>query len=1030
MAVIITNGATSLSTGSGFYRVEAHNLSCFSATLLSLSSTRTISLTYANAGNALGVMIYLRPDSSASLKDVTVTLKESGTTRASKTLTAAQISNSVANPTSDGWIVPFIFTAPYAVTTTPGVWTIDITNATGTNNWSVRTSNATAVSYAAWCDNAVSFANNDTVIAKDVLTIDQTATVKGVTSTGDTTNAPAIVICKGSDGTPANVSNVVWDGSASRTLTVDGIILFGAHSGFRAGTSASRISVANQGIVDFIAPTVGTVNGFQDTQRANSVFGRKSSLFIYGEFRSLERTELAANAVLGGTVTISNASPAVVTKATHGYSSGMPIVFSTTGALPTGLTAGTTYYVLSTGANTFNVEASIGGGAINTSSAGSGVHTVAPVIVTSVSTGWAVNDKVVVGKRTVKGTGDTTIRTISAISGAQITLSSGIASATAIQGATVARLNGYGFKVKMDTVSTSTLCYFKCPSNFQVSGCEFENFSMLMPVSSGESLDDTANLEPIKISHCSTAYTMSSTTTSFNVSPNQTGILIEYLNGFRTVHYSMSSITSSVGMTVIEVSHNRLIAMVAGTITVAGQAGIIIDDNTIENSGGNISITGAAITHTDNVYWGNSNGNHPQYNNLVSPVLLSGNKYQNNAVGLFISGLTVDAIEVDPVFTDSIGGTTNTTDFNVTTSAYIRFELSSPTGNLNIPTTNFPLMTTGSRVSISSLNDVVTDDKGYTPYGYWQRTGYGLFDTTAWTGTAFGAASAGQFAYRMQPISSTYPFIYADNNGSTTIGNCQNLTVSVTLRLTISSSGYYAGTHTLPTLRVTYDNGTVVSAVAAASTGGQQLQVTFTPTTDTENIKIEVVAATDASGANAYVYLGELMVLPPPGVFIDSTTLSKWANAIPLGTQRTFPAPGSVWDELGNNHNLPGTFGQSNRCIRSSTAQAGASTTLTLDTLASPYHDFYNNTILRITDGTGAGQSRFISDYDGDTKVATVNADWVTTPDNTSIFCIFPFGSVENAVWNALTADHTVVNSLAQDLFIAAEDAAIFRGVL
>ena len=116
--------------------------------------------------------------------------------------------------------------------------------------------------------------------------------------------------------------------------------------------------------------------------------------------------------------------------------------------------------------------------------------------------------------------------------------------------------------------------------------------------------------------------------------------------------------------------------------------------------------------------------------------------------------------------------------------------------------------------------------------------------------------------------------------------------------------------------------------------------------------------------------------------------------------------------------------------MRTNTAQAGSSTTLTLDTLASPSHNFYNNTILRITDGTGAGQSRFIYDYDGDTKVATVNAPWVTTPDDTSVFCIFHFGSVENAVWNALTADHTVVNSLAQDLFIAAEDAAIFRGVL
>lgn len=77
------------------------------------------------------------------------------------------------------------------------------------------------------------------------------------------------------------------------------------------------------------------------------------------------------------TVTISNATPAVVTWTTHGLPANAPVVFTTTGALPTGITAGTTYYVMSTGlvANAFQISATPGGVAINTSSAGSGVHT-------------------------------------------------------------------------------------------------------------------------------------------------------------------------------------------------------------------------------------------------------------------------------------------------------------------------------------------------------------------------------------------------------------------------------------------------------------------------------------------------------------------------------------------------------------------------------------------------------------------------------------------------------------------------------
>ena len=76
------------------------------------------------------------------------------------------------------------------------------------------------------------------------------------------------------------------------------------------------------------------------------------------------------------TVTISNATPGVVTWTGHDLDVNTPVVFSTTGALPTGLTAGTTYYVKAVlDADTFTVSATPGGAAINTSSAGTGVHT-------------------------------------------------------------------------------------------------------------------------------------------------------------------------------------------------------------------------------------------------------------------------------------------------------------------------------------------------------------------------------------------------------------------------------------------------------------------------------------------------------------------------------------------------------------------------------------------------------------------------------------------------------------------------------
>lgn len=72
-------------------------------------------------------------------------------------------------------------------------------------------------------------------------------------------------------------------------------------------------------------------------------------------------------------VTISAASPGVVTLVGHGKVDTEPVRFNTTGTLPSPLVAGTVYYVKSPAADTFNVAATPGGAAINTTG-GSGTH--------------------------------------------------------------------------------------------------------------------------------------------------------------------------------------------------------------------------------------------------------------------------------------------------------------------------------------------------------------------------------------------------------------------------------------------------------------------------------------------------------------------------------------------------------------------------------------------------------------------------------------------------------------------------------
>jgi hypothetical protein len=78
--------------------------------------------------------------------------------------------------------------------------------------------------------------------------------------------------------------------------------------------------------------------------------------------------------------TVTIATPAVFTMA-NSYAANDPVVLSTTGALPTGLVAGTTYYVSATSLSgaSFKLSATPGGAVINTTGSQSGVHSITSI---------------------------------------------------------------------------------------------------------------------------------------------------------------------------------------------------------------------------------------------------------------------------------------------------------------------------------------------------------------------------------------------------------------------------------------------------------------------------------------------------------------------------------------------------------------------------------------------------------------------------------------------------------------------------
>ena len=100
-------------------------------------------------------------------------------------------------------------------------------------------------------------------------------------------------------------------------------------------------------------------------------------------------------------------------------------------------------------------------------------------------------------------------------------------------------------------------------------------------------------------------------------------------------------------------------------------------------------------------------------------------------------------------------------------------------------------------------------------------------------------------------------------------------------------------------------------------------------------------------------------------------------------------------------------------------AQGGTSTTITIRDYASSVDDVYLCNQIAIIAGTGRGQVRLVGAYDGTTKVVTIcGANWVTTPDTTSIYVMMPYG----------TTCTNCVGDSAQDQIVAAIIAGVADG--
>lgn len=883
MATIISNGATTLNTASGFYRVEAANLGCRHDTLLALTTTRHINVTFANAGNCQGIV--LNPNTvSMTSRAIIVSLEEyqsitefntstervnkvshglndndkvsftttgalpSGITagvqyfvinknaddfqvstslggsainlggtpsgtwavgveRATKTLTTSEIAGEGMTGLykyRGVYFTPFIFTSAYAVSNSAGVWRFRVAHGAGTGTWNLATSDATNPFYATWCDTAVTFANNDVVIVKDKVTVDKTGTFGAVLGTGDAVNGVSCVICSNSaNPAVADVSLLEWENpaSASYTLTIGGKVLMAAYSGFRIGTSASRISIANRAIVTFTAPTAGTAPaGFlTPTGTAASVYGGFSSLFVYGEIPTYQYTTLKSTANSGQADLVCND----------------------------------------------NVD-------------------------------WVNGDKVVIGKCYVQGQGVTTVHTVDSVAGDTITLTDNLATNNRMAGGTVLKLDSHGVLIQ-NTGTFSTNSLFTA-ANLVISGADLYNqIFTTLGTTYYYFLNYLLAANRSQTSFTDVTFWTNSTTCTYLLTniTSPDGCLMQRCYGFRqnfaTACVSYYSALYKSGR--MEIKDSRMIGQYAGTISTSTNIRLTIQNCNFENARASTyfhALTGINGIFKNNSYWGSAtvytSGGAVYLGACVNPTEIGGNKFDYNVCAFGIGTLTnVKCIDTDSVFGSEYA---NTLDIALQAAgAFSDYIFKSPTGNLVFEETFLPDMVIGGRYGFSDYNDTANDDRMVYTLGKTQR------DLTT-------VRTAGGSSFRFEPLSGAERFEF---DFDVPTGNIQNKTMTVAVWCKVGATAFYGGSsYEMPRLNVTYDGVTAVYAEAAQTTDWQLLSLTFTPTTTAGKIGIILSGMTDATGSDRYFYWDDISVLYPAGYKLDLGGLDIWDNALPV----------------------------------------------------------------------------------------------------------------------------------------------------
>jgi hypothetical protein len=676
MAVLISNGAGNLNAANRFNLVAAHNLGMMHATGLALSTTRTVPVTFSDAGDLKGVVLSLYTTSMTD-RAVEVLFQEdvSGTwtTRLSKTLTTEEITGTHSSGVyryRGQYVVPFEFATTYAVDTTPSKWRFRFLHGTGTGTWTTRTSDATNPFFAAWLTTAATFTDDDSLIIKDKITINATATFGGTAVVGSTVDAVAVVLCSNiATPEPANVAQLEWQNPAlaSYTLTIRGIVLMPYYSGFRAGTSTNRISIANRARILFTTMTTGTglPRFVTPNEVSANIYGGLSNLFLYGEIPTYQYTTLTSDAVIG--------QPVLEVNDSVDWVAGDQVVIGKQNIQDQGVTT---------------------------------IHTISTVVdkTITLTTNLATNDRI---------SGGTVIKINS--HGVYLQSANALHNFSVAQNLQISGVDIYNTRI---TTTTGTTYYMYLASINQTYHEQYLVQDVTSWTNSTTSTYVIAVLTPPKGVLIQRVY-------CHRVHP-ATGCIAYYhqLSGFKSDR--------------CEVKDCRALGQYAGTISTATNIRLTIENCVFENARVSTyfcSWTGVNGIFKNNYFWGSgttgASSGALRIGQCINPIEIGGNKFNNCVSAInFAATVSVNCIDQSSTFGDEVA---NTEDISFLVDTFPDYVFRQPVGDLTINYDNTTDMAPGGKVSFMDFGGVTGEHRTIYQFGRLRRTGAGLDDTTTRT---------------------------------------------------------------------------------------------------------------------------------------------------------------------------------------------------------------------------------------------------------------------------------------------------------